>query len=399
VNVEAFSIAFSALYFWIIPTISIGSFIGVSQTKAAIPRIVGRFQKDLNNRRRPKKKIHLPNECLTDSERRKFHGGIYQWQPSKFTSQIRSSSLQQDPQSIRNRPNGRNQPTVAQPLLENLRNKNSSAALAAKSNTHHMVLAHLIVIAGAVTAFIISSLVPPGGFNCRHAGDISILVAWIVSAYIDVLLNKMFPLNGKARKLLKWPIQSSTMLFSLTFIKDIVFTAATMIGVILTQVGILNRCECYSNWGRTGTALPQIPDVDTVLRHRINSWYPAITALGLGFQLILVPCYIVQRYGSALRVYIQRDDTKSNTPKWLNKLGSWGRKVMPKGSPKRNSSSKGPAQRPGTPFVERGNSEDNVPLPEPAKAPAQRRASHHASSSRSPLLAVQIPSDGGNSNV
>ncbi len=357
----------------------------------------------MNNRRRSKKKIYLPNECLTDSERRKFHGGIYQWQPSKFKSQIKYSSLHQDPQSNQNRTNGRNQPTVAQPLPEDLLKKNFSAALGAKSNTHHMVLAHLIVIAGAITAFIISSLVPPGGFNCRHAGQISIVVAWILSPYIDVLLNKMFPLKCKAQKFFKWPIQSSTMLFSLTLIKDIVFTAATMIGIILTQVGILNRCECYSNWGTTGTALPQIPDVDALLRARINSWYPAITALGLGFQLILVPCYIVQRYGSALRVYIQRDDTKSNTPKCLNKLGSWGRKVMPKGSPKRNSSSKRPAERPSTPSLERGSPADDVPLQapvkEPAKEPARRRASHHASSSRSPLLAVQIPSDGGNSNV
>ena len=39
VNIEAHSIAFSALYFWILPAVFLGSIIGVSQTENALPRI------------------------------------------------------------------------------------------------------------------------------------------------------------------------------------------------------------------------------------------------------------------------------------------------------------------------------------------------------------------------
>ncbi|KAL8644232.1 MAG: hypothetical protein Q9226_007867, partial [Calogaya cf. arnoldii] len=49
VNVEAHSTAFSALYFWILPfAVFLGALIGVSQTKEAIPRILRRFQIDLD---------------------------------------------------------------------------------------------------------------------------------------------------------------------------------------------------------------------------------------------------------------------------------------------------------------------------------------------------------------
>lgn len=48
VNVEAHSTAFSALYFWILRTIFLGALISVSQTEAAIPRILKRFQVDLH---------------------------------------------------------------------------------------------------------------------------------------------------------------------------------------------------------------------------------------------------------------------------------------------------------------------------------------------------------------
>lgn len=82
INVEAHSIAFSSLYFWIIPAVFLSAVIGVSQTEAAIPRILRRFQVDLN-RLTSFVRVQMPNHCLEEEEVRVFSGGIYSWQPSK----------------------------------------------------------------------------------------------------------------------------------------------------------------------------------------------------------------------------------------------------------------------------------------------------------------------------
>lgn len=307
-----------------------GSVIGVSQTKAAIPRILTRFQDDLNSCQGLENKIALPNHCLADQEKRNFHGGIYSWQPSSYRNQIISSLRNQSQYADQIELNRLNQPAAVETLMRNQLTLQFSVTSRTRSNMHDMIIAHLIVVAGALAGFIISSLVPPEGWNCRHYGEFSILFVWILSAYIDIQLNKVFSLNGKPRKFLKWRIQSSTALFWVTFFKDIVFTAATMFSIVIIQCGILNRCKCYSNWGRKGLQLPEMPDVDNVLRNRINGLYPAIVGLGLGFQLILVSLYFHWQYGSALQVYVQRDDGKSNTPSWVKRVTSWGRRVVPK---------------------------------------------------------------------
>ena len=78
INIEAHSIAFTALYFWVIPLVILGSVIGVSQTKAAIPRILKRFQAELPS------DAHLPYEGFHELDVRTFQGGIYSWQPAKY---------------------------------------------------------------------------------------------------------------------------------------------------------------------------------------------------------------------------------------------------------------------------------------------------------------------------
>ena len=237
-----------------------------------------------------------------------------------------------------------------------------------------------------------SSLVPPGDFNCRHIGEIAIVAAWISSAYIDTLLNNMFPSDGKPWKFLKRSVPSATMLFRVTFAKDFVMTAATTGGIVLIQSGILNRCVCYSNWSRKGIALPQNPEVDRVLRERINSSYIAITCVGIGFQLILVSLYVGWRYSSAFRVYIQRDDQKSNSPDWLKKMDSKMRGLV---SRRRSQAHHSVIDRsPEGNDMESGNgNERSSANGTPLLSVVQRPALSRNPSSRSPLLAVDIPSE------
>ena len=70
INVEAHSIAFSALYFYVITAVFLSSMIGVSQTEWAIPRILSDLEELA---------IVLPSrDNLTEC--RLLHGGLYSWQ-------------------------------------------------------------------------------------------------------------------------------------------------------------------------------------------------------------------------------------------------------------------------------------------------------------------------------
>ena len=281
INVEAHSIAFSALYFWIIPVVFLSSIIGVSQTEAAIPRILRRFQVDLARMALPEnvtlpqecvdddglvlaKRIKLLNECLIDNQKRVFHGGIYSWQPSNQVKASRTRSFWR----IRG------------------------------------LLPYSIVILGTMTGVLVSSLVPPEGFDCRHYAELGICAVWILSAQADRLLKHLWSQDSKKRNTLFWA----------TTIKDFSATAATMGGIIVTQIGIFNRCNCYTNWGKTGLALPQMPDVSSVLIRRLNIDYPAITFLCISIEFVVVPILISFQYRHAFRVFVQRDDRQSNAP-------------------------------------------------------------------------------------
>lgn len=259
INVEAHSIAFSALYFWIIPAVFLGSTIGVSQTEAAIPRILRRFQVDIEHLELPS--VTLPNDRLENKAKRVFYGGVYSWQPQK-----RRSSR--------------------------------------KLMTCHY-LSYLVVIMGTVTGMMVSALVPPDGWDCRHIGEILILFAWLLSARTDVMLSHLWPSEDDQSKL-----------FWTTGTKDLLITIATMGGVITTQLGVFNRCSCYTLWGKIGLALPEMPEIAETLFHRLNTAYPAITFTSIGIELIVVPLFICIQYIDALRTYVQRDDRESNAA-WL----------------------------------------------------------------------------------
>jgi len=279
-KLQAHSIALSVQYFWIIPAVFLSSIIGVSQTEAAIPRILRRFQDDLDRLDLPRdhlgqpQRIQMPNDCLGDVQRRILRGGVYSWQPSSSTG------------------------STSQPR---------------PADNSHALLPYPILLLGTMTGMLLSALVPPDGFNCRHAGEISICTAWILSALTDNLLNRLWPLTDTQ------PVGSnrSTIVLWVTIVKDFVITFATMVGVVVMQIGVFNRCSCYTQWGRVGLTLLERPDVAATLIHRLNTVYPAITFTSIGIELVIVPLYFCIRYRDALRVFIQRDDRQSNAPAWL----------------------------------------------------------------------------------
>lgn len=308
INVEAHGIANSALYFWIIPAVVLSSIIGVSQTQAAIPRILRRLQTDLRLSSLPQQEKIMPlNERLVtlnnrlDPDERKFYGGIYSWQPARWQwgrsardshyTVARSLSayglLHREP------------PPAEHKVIISTSGKWNGFTLSAYSS----------VIIGTITGMIISSLVPPDGWSCRHIGQLWTCMTWILSAGLDTLFNYIVPLKD----------ETQTLLFWLTLIKDILITSATVAWVIVLHVGFLNRCDCYTKWGRVALALPEMPQIADKLSYRISTIYPGVAFVSIVVELIVIPSIISFRYWDALRVFIQRDDGLSNV-EWLREL-------------------------------------------------------------------------------
>jgi len=77
INIETYSIAFTALYFWVISAVTLTSVIGTSQTANSIPNILEGFRLSLSNAF-PNRTINLPEDLK--AEERYHRGGIYSWQ-------------------------------------------------------------------------------------------------------------------------------------------------------------------------------------------------------------------------------------------------------------------------------------------------------------------------------
>ncbi|KAL2038772.1 hypothetical protein N7G274_008530 [Stereocaulon virgatum] len=305
INIEAHGIAFSAQYFWILPAVFLGSVIGASQTKDAIPRILRRFQIDLDHLRRPKRVV-LPNNCLDGDQKRVFHGGIYSWQPTRWHSSASNLSMTGGPGAPIT-PSSQSTAPVYHPASQNGVEGIHDLEHGSRCERRYLTLAaYLMVTMGTMTGMVISAFVPPDGWDCRHNGEILILLVWILSAISDIPLSYLLP-------------KHQTWLFCLTFAKDLIAAIATLGGIIVTMFGIFHQCDCYTLWGKTGLALPQMPDVADKLRNRIYNLYPGLAFGCIGIELLFVPLAICFRYCHAIRVFVQRDNGESNAP-WLWKL-------------------------------------------------------------------------------
>lgn len=141
INVEVHSIAFSALYFWILPAVFLSSIIGTSQTQNSMPSILHSFRVVLTAQL-PPRQVKLPEwETLGDVGHRVANGGVYSWVP------------------VAPNPFG----TATNPTVELW--QRILTALRSCS------LPLLIVSAGTFTGFTLSWYVPPKGWEPRHCAQ------------------------------------------------------------------------------------------------------------------------------------------------------------------------------------------------------------------------------------
>ncbi|KAK4224487.1 hypothetical protein QBC38DRAFT_514847 [Podospora fimiseda] len=263
INVEAYSIAMSAPFLYVVPAVFLGAVIGVSQTERSVPRELNKLRVNLekegwfngNDDNRLFKKIEAKAET---SFHRIFHGGMYSWRPDLLLPSRLST---------------------AWPFI---------------------LLAFLIVFFSIFVASWISYRVPPEGFDCRNTGQAALLGVWLLSLFLDFLLAVIMiriGYDGK-NKVGYW--------YQITFVKEVVMGISSIMIIMLVQFGIFNRCDCFTLWGKVPIALPEIPEVAKVLMDRIAFEWPVVT-----FGWIMVEmgfcCLIWWAYQDAFRVYNQED--------------------------------------------------------------------------------------------
>jgi hypothetical protein len=288
INIEVYSIGYTALYFWLIPAVMMSSVIGVSQSSEALPRILKRFATDL---RHAGIVVDLPTEERLHSENRKWDGGIYSWQPKREYPLVTAyRNAREEIEHVWRLRGIRAGPRIvllwAWPLI--------------------YFLLPYVIFAGAIgSAMWLTSEVPPEGWSCRSWGQMTIWATWFLNHLFSLVLS------GLQRKEKFVDVEK---LFIITFLKDFLCFCATMAMVLATQFGIYHKCDCYTNSGNVGLALPEQDATANTLRQglEVGGIYTVIVTLGLVLQVAIVPLLLWWRYYDAFRVFLQKDDGTSN---------------------------------------------------------------------------------------
>ena len=257
INVETYSIAWSALYFWILLAVLLGSVIGVSQTEEAIPRILEQFQAEISADLGGWKS-DLPDTQSLDRRQRLLYGGLYSWLPTGASG----------------------------PILQQAR-------------SIFLGLALFVWALCTFTSVFITYRVPPIGFGCRSIGELSLAMIWLLSAALNHV-----------------PFTNPSQAFHFTFAKDSASMGLTLGWILYVQFGVFNRCSCYTLMGATGLALPGSAAVSRALVRGIAAEYPLEASAAVAFLLLVAPAAVALAYRRAVRVFLQRDDDASNLRRW-----------------------------------------------------------------------------------
>jgi hypothetical protein len=288
-DIEAHSLSFTSLYFWIIPVAILTSLVGVSQTTEATPRILQRFEKDCYTLESDQEaKITLMNDLASRHDLRVRNGGLYSWQPGRTHHRVFQTAIFEHHHYT-------SEPTVQRRSVRWLR-----LSLLRVWPLIYYVIPVFIVLGAAMTGHAMTMSVPPIGVGCRSRGVLQIFFVWFGSYLLSLI---PFGPHHKAQ-------------FWCTFIKDAICAVSTVAIVTATEFGVYNRCSCYTLFGQTGLALPEMPEVARILERGLQRKYPLIITMGILLQLIFIPGLVMLRYNLSAQVYMLRDDGQSILAWW-----------------------------------------------------------------------------------
>ncbi|KAI9782334.1 MAG: hypothetical protein M1839_005207 [Geoglossum umbratile] len=334
-NIEAHSIAFSALYFYIISVVFLNAMIGTPQTEGSMRRI-------------------LEREGVLGGESRRSSGGEGS-HASQSTDQLGGGpegegaqtagnggdSIHQNTDQLKDPPKDGSSHTAAnggdhtpqrtyQPISIAEEAQTVSGAELVLQDAHQETpqdadqqvhptlrgfycwlipekgysyrdfafycLSITTITIGPICSSIISWNTPPEGWGCRHYAFAAVVVLYFIS---DILNHHI----RKFQKPLYW-----------LFAKDAFFAICNLAMLGSAQFGIFNSCFCWTRFGTVPMPLPGEPEVDRLLLKRFRVLYMPLALMCVGVQIIVsIGCFCM--FFSAIRVLIQRDDGKSNIPR------------------------------------------------------------------------------------
>jgi hypothetical protein len=261
-HIDLHCLAFSLTLTWVVPAVLLSAVVGVPQSQFSSKRILCQFEALHGWRTNV-------NEILSEVlEEPKWtsqleNGGIPSWRFDRWSWTCQSQSV------------------------------------ARQATTKHTwardLVALLVVAIGSTGAALLSNFVPPDGFNCRAKCEVVILSLYISSYMIGVLL---------ARCHIKTKI-----LFWISMVKNILFTFSMAAVILISQMGILNRIDCYVCENGTALCLPdQTKDIVSLRMHNI---YPEII-FGIFTSQLFVWVILALFYIDSLAVFLQQDDGRNN---------------------------------------------------------------------------------------
>jgi hypothetical protein len=150
---------------------------------------------------------------------------------------------------------------------------------------HHLLATFFVFFSVFVAAFI-SYRVPPEGVDSRTAAQIAILGVWVLSFVLHIASTAGMECYGHLHgcqagngKEARWHI--------LTFVKDTIFELATTSSILVTQLGIFNRRDCFTLWGRVPVMLPEIDEVKEVFMRRIAGEWLGVTSAWVVLEIVV----------------------------------------------------------------------------------------------------------------
>ncbi|KAK3948194.1 hypothetical protein QBC32DRAFT_222547, partial [Pseudoneurospora amorphoporcata] len=303
-NIEAYSIAISAPFLHLIPAIFLSALIGVPQTETSHPNILNDFYDKL------------------EEEGQEWVEGLKRIETPVVLSRRRSDVLglrgehEIEGDEEKGRVGETEEKEKEDMISSSLHHRISSGGMYAyrpelffpsclSTTLAHIALSFFFVFTSFLVASFIAYRVPPEGFDCRNVSLVLIMGIWLLSAALDFLLTIIRELSSPSTP------SSPSYTYHLTLTKNLILSASVLTIILLIQLGIFNRCDCYSLWGRGPLGLPQIPQIEQILIQRIRGEWPAVTFGWVGLEMIICGL-VVWKYKNAFRVYLQRDDGGSN---------------------------------------------------------------------------------------
>ena len=286
VNIELHSVAFSVLFFWLIPAVLKGALIGTSQTENAIPNTLRKFRNGLiegragvNLKKLDTTKLHWKYRWLFGTYSLQPRTDLCRWNKIWCHHLEERRLLHKSPPSFVRWP--RIWLLYVWPFI-------------------YFALPFFIVAYPVFIGIAISYNVAPGGWMCRTWGELYFLLGWLASWVCTKVLICCFQSEGL----------SPTGLFWSMLAKDSLGTFIIIMWIGLTQFGWYNKAECYRS--HEGAIIPPMqPVAYGTLQQGIRPYgvFANYLTVLVMVEAFAIPGLIIMRYWGAIRTLTQKDDS------------------------------------------------------------------------------------------